>query len=197
MKSIYIWSIVIVLFLSALSLWASICFDLPLEYVAWIPSTVALVISVISLSVADPKQKELQLEIKVWGRNRDASGLPLNLVFQVTNKGVIALNLPKFHFRSPQKILSIDNSRRDQKYQVYEYGETILLLNDQIKFLGTNQGDRSIRFDHSVNLSEWNKGNFYFSIHCDGYKVKTVKMTKEQRDKIVNSKSEEPIILNE
>lgn len=195
MKRIYRVLIFGIVIATALSLWAFIECDIPFAYVSLGTSAIAIIISVISLSIADPKLKELELAIAVWGRNKKEDGYPMNLVFEVLNRSKKPIFSPTFHFRAPNKIFKYDTSRRDQKYQVYKYGETILALNDQFHFLGTNDGDRKVRFDHQVDLSDWQKGYIYFSIHCKEHKVKTVKLGKDDIENIRSSNNKSPIVL--
>jgi len=179
-KTQYLIALLFVILISVAALWISIEFSFPIEYAALIPSTVALVIAIFSLSLADPKPKTLPIKALVWSRNHDDNNMPRNIIFYVKNNGNTSLIKPIFHFKAPKKIFKIDRSRKDQKYEIYEYAQTLLAINNQFEFLGTDQGDSIIKFDHSVDLSDWNTGNIYFSVHCPDYKVKTFTLRKDQ-----------------
>ncbi len=161
----------------------------------FIIALIALIISVISIGIADPKLKQLKLKLSVWKRKEEQieGGDMINsLAFQLENRNSVPLEDLVVSFRFESSIYD-SSTENNQNNSYFEFGERIVVQNDTIKYLGINAADNWIRFQHYVKeFQEWEKGKIAITVSCREFVPTTWQIDFEERDEILAATLEKP-----
>ena len=156
---------------------------------------IALIISIISLGIADKKQRKLKLKFSVWKRKekqREGSDKINSIAFQLDNLNKVPLEdlVVSFRFEASIYDRSIDNN---QNNSYFEFGERIVVQNDTIKFLGVDHADRFVRFQHYVrDFHKWEKGKIAVTVSCRNFIPTTHQIDFSERDELLEATYENP-----
>ena len=99
------------------------------------------------------------------------------------------------NFRIPKKIF-FQNNNNQGVYSFFEYGETIILTSNMLSFLGTNNGDNHITFEHYINYRDWKKSNIYITISGSNILPKSTEINQKDKSKILLHSINNKLIVN-
>ena len=162
---------------------------------------IAIVTSIIALGLADRKQKALSVTLATW-KIRDTHTISIGnqkvseYAFEILNSGNESLSDFVVSFRFPDR--NYHHPIQDkQNNQFFRFGETVIVQNDTLKYLGINYEDNSVRFEHSLkNIENWNKVNFAITVSANGFIPETFVLRFQDKQNLLESRNENKIIRN-
>lgn len=169
-----------------------------------IVAVIALVISMFSIALADLQFIKFNGKVTIWRTGKDllvVNGQKFsNFAFNITNKSKLPLSEFCVSFRFPEQITYNYINHPDKNYQnhkFFQYGETYVINNDTLKFLGNNSNDNEARFEHYLDLSKWPK-NRYLYITISGREIQpmTYQVQECKNFEIQNSTNNKPFVLS-
>jgi len=160
---------------------------------------IAIITSIIALGIADRKQKTLNVFIAIW-KIRDTHTISdgnqkvSEYAFEIVNNGNESLSDFVVSFRFPNR--NYDHPIQDkQNNRFFRFGESVVVQNDTLKYLGLNNEDNSARFEHSLkNIDGWVKGNIAITISAIGYIPRTYLLRFQERQMLLESRNDNKII---
>lgn len=173
---------------------------IPDEKVNLLLGFIALIISIISLGIADSKQSKLKIKLKVWNRNNTkfigGKTEITNFAFELINKGKDAIEGLTVSFRFQESAYYKPSDNYQNNYY-FKFGERIVVQNDTVKYLGITTEDNYIRYEHYIKeIDTWNKGKIAITIGGNDYLPYTFLIDHEEKDIIKNSSNSNPITYN-
>ena len=142
-----------------------------------ITSLVALLISIISLAIADQKSKRFKgrLEVSNFGGKNSYGHYQCRFTLSNTDKEPL-VNI-KLDFRYPSIVYSPGTS--DPRYFHYTKLEQATIVNeDNYRFIGTSAENNFAEFEHWLALERMTSAAF-ITVHADRMEVKTFVLTVE------------------
>jgi len=159
-------------------------------------AVIALIISIISLGIADPKQKKLKLKLSVWNRGEE-NRLPgsadiSSYAFQLVNLNDQPLEDLVVAFRF-QKSNFYKSDENPQNNNYFEFGHRIIAQNKMIKYLGIHASDNFVRFEHYLQeMSQWEKGKIAITISCRGFVPYTFQIDNDEKEELLKTTISDP-----
>ena len=163
-------------------------------------AVIALVIAIISLAISDPKTEQLNLQLKIWNRNKPQtiqSGKPQaeNFAFEIINLGSKQLEGLNISFRYPKKHYHRGNPNTDSN-TYFEFGNRLIVQNDVVKYLGVTDDDNFIRYEHLLkDLESWKKEKITITVGARGYIPFTFIIEPKNKDEFLSSGSKKEMYL--
>ncbi|MEY3500642.1 MAG: hypothetical protein RL308_2311 [Bacteroidota bacterium] len=161
---------------------------------------IAIITSVLALALADRNANILKANLDIWKIRyshtiSDGDQKVYDFAFEIKNFGQETLSDFTVTFRLPEK--NYHTPRQDkQNNTFFHFGESIVIQNDMLKYLGTSKEDNFVRFEHQIkNIENWSKGNFVISISANGYKSKTYILRPKDNEQLLNSSNNERIMF--
>ena len=163
---------------------------------------IAIVTSILAVGLADRKQKKLKVILEVW-KIRDTHTISegnqqvTDYAFEILNKGKESLSDFVVSFRFPDRNYKQPTQDR-QNNRFFWFGESVVIQNDTLKYIGINNQDNSVRFEHQLkNIDNWCKGNFVITVSAYGFLPKTFVLRFQDRQILLDSKNENKITIEE
>ena len=165
---------------------------------------IAMLVSIISLAIADRKKPFFKGEIHFWvvARNSKFSKVEEDLHAEYTELSVRVINKAKnaidellVSFRLPSNFyLKSDDEKNG--YQYFWFKESLIITSDKVRFLGNQSGDNNIIFEHFLRVHKMG-GNrkVYMTIAGQNISPTTIFLTKEEIVELRNYKSDSPFII--
>lgn len=161
---------------------------------------IAIITSVLALALADRNANILKANLDIWKMKyshtiSDGNQIVYDFAFEVKNFGEETLSDFVVTFRLPERNYYFPIQDK-QNNTFFRFGESIVVQNDRLKYLGINNEDNFVRFEHQLkNIENWNKGNFVISISANGYKSKTYILRPKDKEQLLNSNNNGRIIF--
>ena len=161
---------------------------------------IAIVTSILALALADRNANVFKDNLDIWKIKyshtiSDGNQKVHDFAFEIKNLGQEALSDFGVTFRLPERNFYFPPQDR-QNNTFFYFGESIVIQNDTLKYLGMNNEDNFVRFEHQIkNIESWSKGNFIISISAKGYKSKTYILRPKDKERLLNSSNKERIIF--
>jgi hypothetical protein len=160
---------------------------------------IAIVTSVLAVGIADRKQKRLNVFIAIW-KIRDTHTISdgnqkvSEYAFEIVNNGNESLSDFVVSFRFPDR--NYHHPIQDkQNNRFFRFGESVVVQNDTLKYLGLNNEDNSVRFEHSLkNIDNWVKGNISITVSAFGYIPKTFVVRFQEKQLLLDSRNDLKIV---
>lgn len=160
---------------------------------------IAIVTSILAVGIADRKQKTLNVILAIWKMKdthtiSNGNQLVTEYAFEVINNGRDSLSDFVVSFRFPER--NFNHPVQDkQNNRFFRFGESVVVQNDTLKYLGLKNEDNSARFEHQLkNILEWNKGNFSVTVSAFGFIPKTFVIRFQEKQLLLNSRNDHKII---
>jgi len=190
----------VILFVSFL-LVNHLCIELSNDSANLVLGGIAVMISIISLGIANKSKPSFNGVIKCWSLETeiqpDGEGKPKfqQINFEIINSTAVPIKDLVVNFRIPKKIF-FQNNNNQGVYSFFEYGETIILTSNMLSFLGTNNGDNHITFEHYINYRDWKKSNIYITISGSNILPKSTEINQKDKSKILLHSINNKLIVN-
>lgn len=161
---------------------------------------IAIITSVLALALADRNANILKANLDIWKIRyshtvSDGDQKVYDFAFEIKNFGQETLSDFTVTFRLPEKNYHTPLQDK-QNNTFFHFGESIVIQNDMLKYLGTSKEDNFVRFEHQIkNIENWSKGNFVISISANGYKSKTYILRPKDKEQLLNSNNNGRIIF--
>ena len=160
---------------------------------------IAILTSILAVGIADRKQKTLNIILAFW-KIRDTNTISdgnqkvSEYAFEIINDGSESLSDFVVSFRFPDRNYH-QHIQDKQNNRFFRFGESVVVQNDTLKYLGINNYDNSARFEHSLkNIDNWVKGNISISVSAFGFVPKTFVVRFQEKQILLNSKIDEKVI---
>lgn len=167
--------------------------------------TISVAISILSLGLATIRLPEFKGKIECWNNKTEVinvnnegrdyqTGTYKLISFKIQNKDKQPIKSLVVNFRFPKNIYrnKIQDNLRDKEINIKD---TVIYTSDAIKFLGVNQGDCELIFEHYIQIQKMNRSNIYMTISGDNIRPTTFKINKELGENIDVSNSKQTIQL--
>jgi hypothetical protein len=165
---------------------------------------IAMLVSIISLAIADRKKPFFKGEIHFWVVAGNSKFLEVEenmhseyteLSIKVINKAKNAIDELLVSFRLPSNFyLKSDDEKNG--YQYFRFKESLILTSDKVRFLGNKTGDNNITFEHFLRVHKMGENRkVYITISGQNISPTTTSLTKKQIVELSNYNSEKPFIL--
>lgn len=156
----------------------------------------AILISLFAIGLSDPAPMKLKIKVEMWftAKNENSKDKTYRkFAFGVTNNSWHPIKNLIINFRMPSRIIN-PALQHDQIYNEFKYAESIILNNDDFKYLGVRE-DKEARYEHFLYLDEWEKGNIYVSVTGDEHESKTYKVSPSNKEGLLTSSSNNRVQL--
>jgi hypothetical protein len=167
---------------------------------------IAVAVSIVSIGIATIKKPTFNGSIYCWNVAKKKQVIQNDMVtpsgeyhcitIKIDNNGNEPIKDLIVNFRFP---LAIAHSRFPQNndfYSHYEFKDTMMLTAKNISFLGSNNGDSDIIFEHLLNLEKWHKQRrFYITVSGSNITPTTKCLDYSMINSIIVSTADKPLTL--
>jgi len=165
---------------------------------------VAMLVSIISLAIADRKKPFFKGEIHFWvvAGNSKFSKVEENMHSEYTELSIKVINKAKnaidellVSFRLPSNFyLKSDDEKNG--YQYFWFKESLIITSDKVRFLGNQTGDNNITFEHYLRVSKMGENRkVYITISGKNIMPTTIYLSKDDIIKLLSNRTGNPFIV--
>ena len=164
---------------------------------------IAMLVSIISLAIADRKKPFFKGEIHFWvvARNSKFSKVEEDLHAEYTELSIKVINKAKnaidellVSFRLPSNFYLKSDEKNG--YQYFWFKESLIITSDKVRFLGNKTRDNNITFEHFLRVPKMGENRkIYITISGQNILPTTFSLSKNEIVELINYNSEKPFIL--
>jgi len=166
---------------------------------------ISVAISILSLGLATMRLPEFKGKVECW--NNKSQAISVNnsekgyekgnyklISFKIQNRKKEPIRNMVINFRIPS-IIYRNKTQDNLKNKEIIIKDSAIYTSDAIKFLGVNQGDCELTFEHHIKIQKMRRGNIYVTVAGDNIRPTTFKINKDLGEKIDISNSRQPLKL--
>ena len=166
---------------------------------------ISVAVSILSLGLATMRLPDFKGKVECWNNKTQAikvnnsekgygTGNYKKISFKIQNQKKEPIKNMVINFRIPRNIYrnKIQDNLKNKEIIIKD---SVIYTSDAIKFLGVNQGDCELTFEHHIKIQNMSRSNIYTTVSGDNIRPTTFKINKELGDKIDRSNSKLPLNL--
>lgn len=185
MKIKLIYKIILLLFITtAIIIGLIVNFSLS-DAVSFYLGISALIIAIISLSIADKKIDKIDYLIKAWWDKKENDWYYVK--FKIINNSKTNISNINLLISLPKSTSILNNSVQQTQFEELLADNALILQTDILKFFPTEDFEYIIEL--KLELPHWKKKDIIFVLSADKYKAKTIKIKSNEIIDIINSNS--------